>query len=152
MKQQLKKTFKPNEENPNIYGWKPVLIKLLRLFNYWSNQMEKLTAAVKIFLLTRLIFSMWLKMQYMCIFMAKFASWSERLPEEKTKLLWEASLRCHTFCEIFYQFSIMTNSHLFLFAFIWNMALMCIPVYNLESYEHFRRVFAEVYVIVLLYL
>ena len=34
------------------YERKPVLIKLLTLFNYWSNQMEKLIAAVKIFLLT----------------------------------------------------------------------------------------------------
>ena len=34
------------------YERKPVLIKLLALFNYWSNQMEKLIAAVKIFLLT----------------------------------------------------------------------------------------------------
>ena len=34
------------------YGRKPVVIKLLTLFNYWSNQMEKLIAAVKIFLLT----------------------------------------------------------------------------------------------------
>ena len=25
------------------YGKKPVLIKLLKLFNYWSNQMEKLS-------------------------------------------------------------------------------------------------------------
>ena len=33
--------------------WKrPMLIKLLTLFSYWSNQMEKLIAAVKIFLLT----------------------------------------------------------------------------------------------------
>ena len=29
-----------------------LLIKLLTLFNYWSNQMEKLIAVVKIFLLT----------------------------------------------------------------------------------------------------
>ena len=34
------------------YERKPVLIKLLTLFNYWSNQMEKSIAAVKIFLLT----------------------------------------------------------------------------------------------------
>ena len=34
------------------YERKPVLIKLLTLCNYWSNQMEKLIAAVKIFLLT----------------------------------------------------------------------------------------------------
>ena len=43
----------------------------------------------------------------------------------------------------------VTNSHLFLFAVIWNMALMCIPVYDLESQEYFRQVFVEVYVIVL---
>ena len=34
------------------YGRKPVLIKLSTLFSYWSNQMEKPIAAVKIFLLT----------------------------------------------------------------------------------------------------
>ena len=32
------------------YERKTVLIKLLTLFNYWSNQMEKLIADVKIFL------------------------------------------------------------------------------------------------------
>ena len=31
------------------YERKPVLIKLLTLFNYWSNQMERLIAAVKCF-------------------------------------------------------------------------------------------------------
>ena len=35
------------------------------------------------------------------------------------------------------------------FAFFWNMVLMCIPIYNLEPDEYFRRVFVEVYVIVL---
>ena len=34
------------------YERKSVLIKLLRLFNYWSKQMEKLIAAVEIFLFT----------------------------------------------------------------------------------------------------
>ena len=33
------------------YERKPVLIKLLTLFSYWSNLMEKFIAAVKIFLL-----------------------------------------------------------------------------------------------------
>ena len=33
-------------------GRKPVLIKLLTLFDYWSSQMEKLNAAIQIFLLT----------------------------------------------------------------------------------------------------
>ena len=46
----IKRTFKATKENPNME--KPVLIKLLTLFNYWSSQMEKLNAAVKIFLLT----------------------------------------------------------------------------------------------------
>ena len=32
---------------------------------------------------------------------------------------------------------VVTNSHLYFFAFIWNMKLMCIPIYNLESYEYF---------------
>ena len=44
---------------------------------------------------------------------------------------------------------VITNSRLFLFKFIWNMALMCTPIHNLESYEYFRRVFVDVYVIVL---
>ena len=39
---------------------------------------------------------------------------------------------------------VFTDNHLFLFAFIWDMARICIPVYNLESYEYFRRVFVEV--------
>ena len=43
------------------YGRKAVLIKLLTLFSYWTNQMEKLIAAVKIFLLTWLRY---MKMQY----------------------------------------------------------------------------------------
>ena len=34
------------------YERKTVLIKLLTLFNYWSNQMEELIADVKIFLFT----------------------------------------------------------------------------------------------------
>ena len=34
------------------YERKIMLIKLSRLFNYWSNQIEKLIAAVKIFLFT----------------------------------------------------------------------------------------------------
>ena len=34
------------------YERKTVLIKLLTLFNYWSNEMEKLIADVKIFLFT----------------------------------------------------------------------------------------------------
>ena len=33
------------------YGRESVLVKLLTLFGYWSNQVEKLIAAVKIFLL-----------------------------------------------------------------------------------------------------
>ena len=47
-----------NKENLRIYqrkskyGRKPVLINLLTLFNYWSNQMKKLIAAVKTFLVT----------------------------------------------------------------------------------------------------
>ena len=34
------------------YGRKTVLMKLLTLFNYWCNEMEKLIASVKAFLLT----------------------------------------------------------------------------------------------------
>ena len=40
------------KQRKSKYGTKLVLIKFLTLFNYWSNQMERLTAAVKIFLLT----------------------------------------------------------------------------------------------------
>ena len=39
---------------------------------------------------------------------------------------------------------IFRKSHLSLFAFIWDMELICMPVYNLESYEYFRPVFVEV--------
>ena len=42
----------PTYQRKSRYERKPVLIKLLTLFNYWFNQMEKLIAAVKIFLLT----------------------------------------------------------------------------------------------------
>ena len=51
LKQLLKTIFEPAKKNPNMVE-KHVLIKLMTLFNYWSNQMEKLIAAVKIFLLT----------------------------------------------------------------------------------------------------
>ena len=71
LKQPLKKTFKPNKKKSK-YGRKTVLTKLLTLFHYrsnnmeklmaaltffdyWSNQMEKVIAVFKIFLLTRLI-------------------------------------------------------------------------------------------------
>ena len=39
-------------QRKSIYRRKPVMMKLLTLFNYLSNQMEKVIAAVKIFLLT----------------------------------------------------------------------------------------------------
>ena len=41
----------PTYQRKSRYERKPVLMKLLS-FNYWFNQMEKLIAAVKIFLLT----------------------------------------------------------------------------------------------------
>ena len=41
----------PTYQRKSRYMRKPVLIKLLPLFHYWSNQMEKFIAAVKIFLL-----------------------------------------------------------------------------------------------------
>ena len=52
LKQLLKKTVELTKENRNIEENCVLLIKLLTLFNYWSNQMEKLIATVKIFLLT----------------------------------------------------------------------------------------------------
>ena len=65
----------------------------------------------------------------------------ERFPVEKTKLVWEASLRCHlVFVKLFISL-VVTNSHLFLFAIIWNIAFMCIPVYNLESLNTSRWYF-----------
>ena len=39
-------------QRKSIYRRKPVMMKLLTLFNYLFNQMEKVIAAVKIFLLT----------------------------------------------------------------------------------------------------
>ena len=50
LKQLLKKTFKPTKENPSTV--EKLLIKLLTLFFYCFNQMEKLTTSVKIFLHT----------------------------------------------------------------------------------------------------
>ena len=53
----------------NIQIWKKTCAnKVITLFNYWSNQMEKLIAAVKIFLLTRLRLQ-----QYICKFMKAFS-------------------------------------------------------------------------------
>ena len=60
----------------------------------------------------------------------------ERFPVGKTKLAWEVLLRCHTFVKLLISL-LVANRHLFLFVFIWNMAFMCIPVYNLKSYEYF---------------
>ena len=39
---------------------------------------------------------------------------------------------------------VFTKSRHLLFAFIWDMALICKLVFNLESYEYFRPVFVEV--------
>ena len=50
LKQLLKKTFKPTKENPSTV--EKLLIKLLTLFFYCFNQLEKLTTSVKIFLHT----------------------------------------------------------------------------------------------------
>ena len=52
LEQLLKKTFKPTKENPNIEENLQVLLVKILTFNYWSNQMEKLTAADKTFFLT----------------------------------------------------------------------------------------------------
>ena len=46
-----KETFKPTKENQNIEKNLCLIHKLFGLSNYWSNQMENLIAAVKIFLL-----------------------------------------------------------------------------------------------------
>ena len=39
---------------------------------------------------------------------------------------------------------VFTKSHLFLFVFIWDMELLCILVFKLESYKYFKPVFVEV--------
>ena len=46
LKHLLKETFKHNKTKSK-YRKKAVLINLLTLFSYWSNQIEKLIAAVK---------------------------------------------------------------------------------------------------------
>ena len=51
--QLLKKTFEPAIEDPTIKENLCFIDKAINIFlDYWSNQMEKLIAAVKIFLLT----------------------------------------------------------------------------------------------------
>ena len=48
-----KKTFKPTIEDPTIKENLCFIDKAINIFlDYWSNQMEKLITAVKIFLLT----------------------------------------------------------------------------------------------------
>ena len=54
--------------------------------------------------------------------------------------MWEVSLNITHLVKSFISLA-FTESHLFLFAFIWDMALICILVFNLESYEYFRPVF-----------
>ena len=62
-----KKAFKLTKENQNIEENRVLLIKLLMLFNFWFNQMEKLIAAVKFFLLR-----WYIKLQHICKFITKF--------------------------------------------------------------------------------
>ena len=58
LKQLLKKTFEPNKDNPTIKENLCLIDKVINIFAmltfflHWSNQMEKLIAAGKIFLLT----------------------------------------------------------------------------------------------------
>ena len=54
----------------------------------------------------------------------------------KTKLVGKLHLDITHFAKLLICL-VVKNSHLFLFAFIWNIALMFIPVYNSESYEYF---------------
>ena len=51
LKAATKENLQTYQRKPK-YGKKPVLIKLLKMFNYWTNQIEKLITAVKILLLT----------------------------------------------------------------------------------------------------
>ena len=69
-----------------------------------------------------------------------------RSPAGKTKLMWEASRRSFFFSHFAKLFIslVVTISHLLLSAFIWNMILMCILVYNLEPHVYFIQVFVEV--------
>ena len=68
LKQLLKEPIESTKENRNIGKTLTLLIKLLRLFNYWFNQMEKLLVAIEIFLLASLR-----QLEYMCKFMATFS-------------------------------------------------------------------------------
>ena len=109
LKQLLKKSFKPTKENPSTV--EKMLIKLLTLFFYCFNQMEKLTTSVKNFLHIWLI---WL--QYMCKFMTTFSYLTRKgIPIGKTKLVWEASFRCFFFTHFAKLFIslVVTNSHPF---------------------------------------
>ena len=66
------------------------MIKLLT-FNYWFNQMEKLIAAFKIFLLTSL------RKSNICnVYITEIRK--ERFAAGKTKPVREASIRCYTSC------------------------------------------------------
>ena len=49
LKRLLKKTFELTKQNPNIEKTCILLTKLLALFNYWSDQMMELVAAVSSF-------------------------------------------------------------------------------------------------------
>ena len=113
------------------------------MLNYWSNQIEKLIAAAKIFLLTWLIYAIWLKMQYMCKFMATFSLliWKILSRENEVSV---GSFSYVTHLVKSFISLVFTKSHLFLLAFIWVMTLICILVFNLECYEYFRPVFVEV--------
>lgn len=51
LKQLLRKNFGPAKENPNAEENLQVLLIKLITINYWSNQMERSIAVVKIFLL-----------------------------------------------------------------------------------------------------
>ena len=60
----------------------------------------------------------------------------ERFSAGKTKLVWKTSLDVAHFVKLFISL-VFPNSHLLFFAFIWNLAFMCISVSSLESYELF---------------
>ena len=74
-----------------------------------------------------------------------FPRWSERFCVGKTKFLCGKFLSDVTHLAKSFISLVFTKSHFFLFAFIWDMVLICILVFNLEFYEYFRPVFVEVF-------
>ena len=69
----------------------------------------------------------------------------ERFPPGKPKVVWKAPLRCHISFKFFISLRV-TNSHLFLFRFVWQFLYRFITQNLMDT---FRWVFVDVYTIVL---